>query len=62
MVDFATRYADDGLVVIAVDVGEDETTVAAFVSEIGVTFPVGLDPDGKAQRTGGSRRCRSTTG
>lgn len=49
MVDFATRYADDGLVVIAVDVGEDESTVAAFVSEIGVTFPVGLDPDGKAQ-------------
>jgi cytochrome c biogenesis protein CcmG/thiol:disulfide interchange protein DsbE len=49
MVDFATRYADDGLVVIAVDVNEDEATVSPFVSDVGVTFPVGLDPDGKAQ-------------
>jgi len=49
MVDFATRYADDGLVVIAVDVNEDEAAVSSFATEVGVTFPVGLDPDGTAQ-------------
>jgi len=49
MVSFANRYADDGLVVVAVDVNEDETTVASFMSGIGVTFPVGLDPDSAAQ-------------
>ncbi len=49
MVGFAARYAATGLVVIAVDVAEDEATVAPFMSEVGVTFPVGLDPDGAAQ-------------
>jgi thiol-disulfide isomerase/thioredoxin len=49
MVDFANRYAETGLVVVAVDVAEDEATVQAFVTEVGVTFPVGLDPDGAAQ-------------
>jgi thiol-disulfide isomerase/thioredoxin len=51
MVDFAGRYAEDGLVVIAVDVNEDEAEVAPFMSSVGVTFPVGLDPDGDAQET-----------
>jgi thiol-disulfide isomerase/thioredoxin len=46
---FAARYADDGLVVIAVDVREDEGDVAAFTEGLGVTFPVGLDADGRAQ-------------
>jgi thiol-disulfide isomerase/thioredoxin len=54
MVDFATRYADTGLVVIAVDVAEDEATVSAFVNEVGVTFPVGLDPDGAAHAEWGA--------
>lgn len=49
MVDFANRYSETGLVVLAVDVAEDEATVQAFVTEVGVTFPVGLDPDGTAQ-------------
>jgi hypothetical protein len=49
MVDFANRYAEAGLVVLAVDVAEDEAAVQAFVTEVGVTFPVGLDPDGTAQ-------------
>ncbi|MDQ2964637.1 MAG: TlpA family protein disulfide reductase [Chloroflexota bacterium] len=47
---FSARYADDGLVVIAVDVREDESTVAAFVQELNATFPIGLDGDGTAQR------------
>jgi cytochrome c biogenesis protein CcmG, thiol:disulfide interchange protein DsbE len=45
---FATRHADDDLVVIAVDVKEDEGTVAAFAEGLGATFPLGLDADGSA--------------
>jgi len=44
----AARHARDGLVVLAVDVGEEAGTVAAYFSELGVTLPVGLDPDGAA--------------
>jgi thiol-disulfide isomerase/thioredoxin len=44
---FATRYADDGLVVIAVDVKEEEGQVAAFAQNLGATFPLGLDADGQ---------------
>jgi thiol-disulfide isomerase/thioredoxin len=45
---FAARYADDGLVVIAVDVKEEEGVVAAFAAGLGATFPIGLDSDGTA--------------
>lgn len=45
---FSTRHADDGLVVIAVDVKEDEGVVAAFAEQLGATFPLGLDGDGSA--------------
>jgi len=48
---FATRYADTGLTVIAVDVREDEEAVAAFAKGLGVEFPLGLDTDGKAAKT-----------
>lgn len=43
---FAARYADTGLVVLAIDVEEDEGTVAAFAQRLGATFPLGLDADG----------------
>jgi len=46
---FAARYAADGLVVLAIDVKEDEGTVAAFAESLGATFPLGLDSDGAAQ-------------
>jgi cytochrome c biogenesis protein CcmG, thiol:disulfide interchange protein DsbE len=46
MTRFSTRHADDGLVVIAVDVKEDEGVVAAFAEGLGATFPLGLDSDG----------------
>ena len=46
MTRFSTRHADDGLVVIAVDVKEDEGIVAAFAERLGATFPLGLDIDG----------------
>jgi cytochrome c biogenesis protein CcmG/thiol:disulfide interchange protein DsbE len=45
---YATRYANTGLVVIAVDVKEDEGTVAAFVEQLNTTFPLGLDADASA--------------
>ena len=48
---FATRHADTGLTVIAVDVREDEEAVAAFAKGLGVEFPLGLDTDGKAAKT-----------
>ncbi|MCI0345597.1 MAG: TlpA family protein disulfide reductase [Chloroflexi bacterium] len=50
MNDFAGRYADTGLVVIAIDVGEDEDSASAFALETSAAFPIGLDLDGAAQR------------
>ena len=47
---FAARYADTGLVVLAIHVREGEETVAPFVSSLNVAFPVGLDPDGSRAR------------
>ena len=51
---YAARYADKGLVVIAVDIREDEGTVAAFGERLGAAFPLGLDSDGTAQRAWGA--------
>ena len=48
MAGYAARHANDGLVVIAIDVKEDEGTVATFAQELGATFPIGLDADGAA--------------
>ena len=48
---FAARYGDDGLVILAIDVKEDEGTVAAFANELNATFPLGLDADGSASAT-----------
>lgn len=43
---FAARYAEAGLVVLAIDVKEEEGVVAAFAERLGTTFPLGLDGDG----------------
>jgi thiol-disulfide isomerase/thioredoxin len=51
---FAARYADAGLVVIAVDTREDESIVTPFVLQLKTTFPVGLDVDGTAQQAWGT--------
>lgn len=48
---FYARYAEQGLVVVAIDIREDEGTVAAFARSLNTTFPIGLDSDGSAQRT-----------
>ena len=46
---FHVRYADEGLVVVAVDVLEDEDVAADFIRSLNVRFPVGLDRDGSAR-------------
>ena len=51
---YFTRYAPQGLVVIAVDVREDEGKVATFAENLGATFPLGLDADGSAQKAWGA--------
>jgi cytochrome c biogenesis protein CcmG/thiol:disulfide interchange protein DsbE len=48
---FAARYAEEGLVILAIDVKEEEGVVAAFAESLGATFPLGLDADGSAQAT-----------
>lgn len=47
---FAVRYEKAGLVVVAVDVREDEGTVASFIRSLNAQFPIGLDTDGSAAR------------
>ena len=47
---FAVRYATTGLIVLAVDVREDEATIAAFAKELKTTFPIALDANSVAQR------------
>lgn len=51
---FQARYASAGLVVLAVDVNEDEATIAAFARQLNVTFPIGLDPDGSVSQAWGA--------
>ncbi len=51
---YAARYAETGLVVLAIDVREEEAVVDAFIRELDVTFPVGLDSDGTAQSDWGA--------
>jgi thiol-disulfide isomerase/thioredoxin len=41
----AEDYADDGLTVIGIDVGEGANSVQAFVDELGVRYPIVLDVD-----------------
>jgi thiol-disulfide isomerase/thioredoxin len=54
MAGFAARYEDTGLAVVVVDVREDEAAVKAFMDQVGVRFPVGLDADGGAQGAWGA--------
>jgi peroxiredoxin len=44
------RYAEAGLVVLGVDADEPEETVTEFRDEVGVTFPLLLDPGGEVQQ------------
>jgi thiol-disulfide isomerase/thioredoxin len=51
---FSARYVDDGLTVVAVDIRESESTVAAFANRLSPTFSLGLDADGTAQQAWGA--------
>jgi peroxiredoxin len=51
---FATRYADAGLVVIAIDIKEDEAAALAFAQRLDATFALGLDTTGEAQQAWGA--------
>jgi thiol-disulfide isomerase/thioredoxin len=51
---FATRYAETGLVVLAIDVKEEEGLVAAFALSLGATFPLGLDGEGRVAEAWGA--------
>jgi thiol-disulfide isomerase/thioredoxin len=44
---YAARFADEGLVVVAIDVREDEGKVAASMSQLAPIFPVGIDESGE---------------
>lgn len=54
MAGFAARYADTGLVVLAIDVREDDSAVDAFMKGLGIELPVGLDGNGVAQQAWGA--------
>jgi thiol-disulfide isomerase/thioredoxin len=51
---FAARYADEGLVILAIDVEEEEGAVAAFAQQLGATFPLGLDTTGDVAEAWGA--------
>ncbi|MFN3337943.1 MAG: TlpA family protein disulfide reductase, partial [Thermomicrobium sp.] len=46
----ARDYGQAGLVVVGVNQLEDPDTVRQFVQELGISFPIGLDRDGRVSR------------
>lgn len=48
------RQLGTRMTIIVVDVGEDEDTVASFMTALAIDLPVGLDTDGAAQRAWGA--------
>lgn len=44
------EHADTGLTVVAVNVGQDRATAAAFIAKLGVGYSATLDPDSKIAR------------
>lgn len=51
---FAARYQSTGLTVVAIDIREDEATVAAFGQALHTILPMGLDQDGSVAGTWGA--------
>ena len=41
------RFKNDDFILIGVDTKEPEEKVNEFIEKIGVTYPIGYDPDGK---------------
>ncbi len=49
----SAEYGSKGLIVVAVNVGQQKDAVAAFVRKTGISYPVVLDPESIAARTYG---------
>jgi peroxiredoxin len=47
MNDLYGRYQKKGLEILAVNVGQERKTVKAFVAELGLSYPILIDSDGK---------------
>ena len=45
MQEIADRYADQGMAIVGIDVGEGTDSVREFVEELGVTYPIVMDFD-----------------
>jgi len=54
------RYKNQGLEILAVDLGEDTATVKQFISDNRYTFPVMLDSNGNVGNTYGVRGIPTT--
>jgi hypothetical protein len=46
MEELATRHADAGLTVIAINYREEQGDIASYVDRLGLTFDIGFDPAG----------------
>ncbi len=49
----SAEYKSKGLIVVAVNVGQQKDTVSALVSKMGISYPVVLDPESIAARNYG---------
>ncbi len=49
------KYSEQGLAVVAVNFRESEAKIQAFVNELPLTVPVGMDPEGAAAQAFGVR-------
>ncbi len=49
------KYSEQGLAVVAVNFRESEAKIQAFVKELPLTVPVGMDPEGAAAQAFGVR-------
>ncbi|MCL6602433.1 MAG: thiol-disulfide oxidoreductase ResA [Paenibacillus sp.] len=47
------KWRDQGVVVVGINVGEDQMTVENFVKQVGINFPIVMDPDRIAVRSYG---------
>ena len=55
MQELYTRYKDDGLEIVAVNLQEDKKSVQKFVDEMGLSFTVLLDKNGRVGAMYGAR-------
>jgi len=46
----AERLADAGVVLLAINTGQDRTRVERFVERLGLSYPILLDPDSQVSR------------